>query len=288
MSRRKNHRRKPNIPAELKKEPEAQGIPAPSKETSSPNSEEKTMEVHHHAHVHSKSKWKEYIFQFFMLFLAVFCGFLAEYQLEHKIERDREIVYIKSMIEDLQKDTTNLAYCIDIYQFKGLQLDTLLSMYGKFSKGYNDTVHRNLQSIRGYPDFIYSDRTMEQLKYSGAMRLIRNQAALNGIVNYDWKIRDVVNVDIPSLDNQFSYNGKLMLDLIDEDGLEKDKKLKSIPELEQGNRNYLFTNDKVLLGQFNNMIRKLKSTYKIVSFKETELKKDATQLIALLKKEYHL
>jgi hypothetical protein len=27
-----------------------------------------------------------------MLFLAVFCGFLAEYQLEHKIERDRESV----------------------------------------------------------------------------------------------------------------------------------------------------------------------------------------------------
>jgi hypothetical protein len=25
-----------------------------------------------------------------MLFLAVFCGFLAEYQLEHKIEKNRE------------------------------------------------------------------------------------------------------------------------------------------------------------------------------------------------------
>jgi hypothetical protein len=37
------------------------------------------MEVHHHGHVHEKKKWKEYLFQFFMLFLAVFCGFLAEY-----------------------------------------------------------------------------------------------------------------------------------------------------------------------------------------------------------------
>ena len=42
------------------------------------------MEVHHHGHVHEKKKWKEYLFQFLMLFLAVFCGFLAEYQLEHK------------------------------------------------------------------------------------------------------------------------------------------------------------------------------------------------------------
>ncbi|MFN2439395.1 MAG: hypothetical protein ABR503_09370 [Chitinophagaceae bacterium] len=35
------------------------------------------MEVHHHGHVHDEKKWKEYIFQFLMLFLAVFCGFLG-------------------------------------------------------------------------------------------------------------------------------------------------------------------------------------------------------------------
>ncbi len=27
------------------------------------------MEVHHHGHVHEKKKWKEYLFQFLMLFL---------------------------------------------------------------------------------------------------------------------------------------------------------------------------------------------------------------------------
>ena len=37
-----------------------------------------------------------------MLFLAVFCGFLAEYQLEHKIEKDREKVYMQNMLEDLE------------------------------------------------------------------------------------------------------------------------------------------------------------------------------------------
>jgi len=39
-----------------------------------------------------------------MLFLAVFCGFLAEYQLEHKIEKDREKIYIQNMLEDLEAD----------------------------------------------------------------------------------------------------------------------------------------------------------------------------------------
>src|SRR5688500_14429728 len=66
---------------------------------------EPDMEVHHHAHIHENKKWKEYGFQFFMLFLAVFCGFIAEYLLEHRIEKEREETYIQSMVEDLKTDT---------------------------------------------------------------------------------------------------------------------------------------------------------------------------------------
>ena len=46
------------------------------------------MEVHAHTHTPRK-KWTHYFWEFLMLFLAVFAGFLAEYQLEHKIEKDR-------------------------------------------------------------------------------------------------------------------------------------------------------------------------------------------------------
>jgi len=42
------------------------------------------MEVHQHAHTPRK-KWTHYFWEFLMLFLAVFCGFLAEYKLEHTI-----------------------------------------------------------------------------------------------------------------------------------------------------------------------------------------------------------
>ncbi|MCF8429930.1 MAG: hypothetical protein K9G64_07335, partial [Bacteroidia bacterium] len=62
------------------------------------------MEVHHHTHdqasPHHKKNWKNYFWEFLMLFMAVFCGFLAEYQLEHKIEKEREIQYIYSLIND--------------------------------------------------------------------------------------------------------------------------------------------------------------------------------------------
>ena len=65
------------------------------------------MEVHHHSHTpgpdghRAKKKWTHYFWEFLMLFLAVFCGFLAEYQLEHKIERDRSKQFLQSMLVDV-------------------------------------------------------------------------------------------------------------------------------------------------------------------------------------------
>ena len=47
------------------------------------------MEVHTHTHTPRK-KWTHYFWEFIMLFLAVFCGFLAENQREHYIEQQRE------------------------------------------------------------------------------------------------------------------------------------------------------------------------------------------------------
>ena len=61
------------------------------------------MEVHD-MHIPRK-KWTHYFWEFLMLFLAVFCGFLAEYRLEHMIEKDRENQYmLSSMIKDLEHD----------------------------------------------------------------------------------------------------------------------------------------------------------------------------------------
>src|SRR6478735_6016774 len=73
------------------------------------------MEVHHHSHTpdpdshRGRKKWTHYFFEFIMLFLAVFAGFLAENWREHIVERKREKEYIRSMIEDLKLDTAGLS-----------------------------------------------------------------------------------------------------------------------------------------------------------------------------------
>lgn len=251
------------------------------------------MEVHHHAHdpasPHPKKSWKSYIWEFLMLFLAVFCGFLAEYKLEHMIEDDRERVYIQSMIEDLEADTSNLSETISQFNSFERYSDTVLAMYPKLAIGYNDTLFRNLFFIRGYPDFLYTDRTMQQLKNSGNMRLIRCKAAADGIMDYDLKIRDIITVDQPSLQYVFESYNRVWNEMIDIEAIVNDRRILSASEMEKKQKTYLLKTDKPSLGNLNNTIRDFKYvSIELMQKKEIKLKEEAIQLIALLKKEYDL
>lgn len=65
------------------------------------------MEVHAHSHTERK-KWTHYLWEFLMLFLAVFCGFLAENIREHRIEHTRAKEYARMLKADLVNDTLQL------------------------------------------------------------------------------------------------------------------------------------------------------------------------------------
>ncbi|MEO5947207.1 MAG: hypothetical protein ABIP79_10365, partial [Chitinophagaceae bacterium] len=82
------------------------------------------MEVHHHAHT-ARKRWTHYFWEFLMLFLAVFCGFLAEYQLEHKIEQDREKAYMKGIVENLKYDIIRCKINAQLNIEQGLGRDSL-------------------------------------------------------------------------------------------------------------------------------------------------------------------
>jgi hypothetical protein len=92
-----------------------------------PNNE--SMEVHHHGHVHENKKWKEYFFQFLMLFLAVFCGFLAEYQLEHMMENNREKQFMASLVKDLESETLQFSNLKSISKNNITLIDSALSYF---------------------------------------------------------------------------------------------------------------------------------------------------------------
>src|SRR5215813_6629365 len=82
------------------------------------------MEVHHHSHSDRK-KWSHYLWEFLMLFLAVFCGFLAENFREHQVEHHREKQYMITMLEDLRSDTALLNKALRYWNERNKSVDSL-------------------------------------------------------------------------------------------------------------------------------------------------------------------
>ena len=152
-----------------------------------PNQATEKMEIHHSKdHKNHLKNWKSYLFEFFMLFFAVFCGFVSEYWLEHRIERDREKEYIKSEIADLKTDTLmfNNFSLAGNRQIEGYR--KMVVTINRFLEG--EVVAKELIKINnkyggGYVSVDITDRTISQLK-SGGLRLIRNQAASDAISQY--------------------------------------------------------------------------------------------------------
>jgi hypothetical protein len=151
------------------------------------------MEVHHHTHTQRK-KWTHYFWEFLMLFLAVTLGFLVENQREHYIEHQREKQFVHSLFNDIKADTANLARIINERTAKERALDSLSDLMNHDSLKYFTgriyffavSAARTLQYR-----FIPNDGTIQQLKNSGAFRLIRKRRVVDSIAKYDVNIRNM-------------------------------------------------------------------------------------------------
>src|SRR5436190_18182113 len=135
------------------------------------------MEVHHHSHT-SRKKWTHYFWEFLMLFLAVFCGFLAEYQLEHKIEKDRAKELAKSFYEELKGDSANVIIKV---QNRIRQEESLKYLMNYFKDSSLTNVSKTfvldfLYGISFRTPSLFEPRTvvLEQLKNSGSLRYFKN------------------------------------------------------------------------------------------------------------------
>ena len=247
------------------------------------------MEVHHHTHHdHGKRNWKSYFWEFLMLFLAVFCGFLAEYQLEHVIENQREKKFIKSLVSDLEADTVRLSDILHQRYRRAEMLDSFVILlnrqdaaaYGRYLYYYNSFATRGA-TFRFTP----IDGTMQQLKNAGNLRLIRNTTVSDSIIAYDVVTRALVwgNQDEEEIIDTYRniaegvFDGRILMAMRDEDN------------------NVSMTNyDPPLRITEDAVFRLNYRLHMLIAFNKT-LRRDvrmllhrAVNLLALLKKEYHL
>jgi hypothetical protein len=219
-----------------------------------------------------------------MLFLAVFCGFLAEYQLEHTIEKQKGTDYIKSMIEDLQNDTAKLNKVTGSLIGINRSVDTIILYFTDIRTGTNPVLLRNLRAINGFPTFFYSDRTIQQLKNSGGMRLVKDKKAADGIMEYDAVIRKYEN-DATYVQRYWEGLTAHRLNIIDRQSL--DNLISNSTDSKAGSE-YLITNDPIALRKFKNLIYELQFYHKNTIRDNARLIEMATGLMEVLRTQYHL
>jgi hypothetical protein len=246
------------------------------------------MEVHAHAHTERK-KWTHYLWEFLMLFLAVFCGFLAEYQLEHKIEKSREEQFMRSMIEDLKADTANIAHLKKLRDVKLQMSDSLCTAI--IEKRYTENgaafyyYGRNV-SRRAF--FFSADGTMQQLKNSGGLRLISKTAISDKIIAYDVLYREIISQQ-QYVELQINEYRELAGKVFDASVFRSMPTLNdTILTIRLAGNPQLADHSPGLLNEMANKLNYWSLGSSRLSTLLEQLRKKADDLIELIKKEYHL
>ncbi|HEY1871098.1 MAG TPA: hypothetical protein VGG71_08575 [Chitinophagaceae bacterium] len=242
------------------------------------NQETQNMEVHKHPHhVMHKKKWGEYLLEFIMLFLAVFLGFAAENLRERITEHNIEKEYIHSLVEDLKSDTLQSDIVLTLLNSRTVGVDsviTALSSSGIIENSNN--AYRLWSRNIGFPDFISNDRTIQQLKNSGGLRLIRNKAISDAIMKYDQVIRDFNGLS--AVMNGVVGDQHIYSQLFDFINLDKNANI-PVPLTEQGRKllNEAYANRKVWRFILSNLVSRLE-----------EVNKESKDIMLFIQKEYPL
>ena len=248
------------------------------------------MEVHTHTHT-ARKKWTHYFWEFFMLFLAVTLGFVVENEREHYIEQIREKAYIRSLIEDVKKDTANVRVSVWMRSNTCKRIDSAVSLLkSKSPEAVSSKIYylaRQIPSSAG-PRLGISTKTFDQLKNSGNLRLIKKMQTLDVISNYYY---DAATMNW-ALDMSFQNQHDLFLSV---------HKLFDAAVFEQmidaGNPFIihepagdppLLTTDPLVINEICTRFHFTKGTHRAIMNHYKELEHKAVELIQALQKEYHL
>ena len=222
-----------------------------------------------------------------MLFLAVFCGFLAEYQLEHKIERDRGKQFAFSMIEDLKMDTVVLSSIIQNRNRRNEMLDSLFHLIDNPGNHLGNLYFFGRHLTRTAPViFFNNDRTIQQLKFSGGLRLITNRRVSDSIMIYDKQVRLVLErqeTELANIRECLSFYYKIFDGRVFEKMQNVDN---TISRPLHGPALLKFSEQD--LNTFLGYCQLIKGTNLSNNIFLKILREKAIELISIIKKEYHL
>lgn len=236
-----------------------------------------------------------------MLFLAVFCGFLAENQREHMVEHQRAKVYAANLFEELKKDTAGINNTIQDIIITTGKLDSFCLLGTEKTK--RNVTNGMLYYYASYTTSINlyasENTTIEQLKGSGNLRLMGNDIS---------QLISVYAKKLNSLENEYGltrpefakieelyfkiFDGYAIRNLLPEGDPQARDSANGQPVV----RDSVFRLNTPLINESPAMMKELIGwlTFEIHIYRShiinflAPLKQTATELLELLKKEYHL
>ena len=222
-------------------------------------------------------KARQYLVEFLMIFLAVFFGFLADNWRENLQENEREKEFIRSIVEDLKSDTLQSGRVLLQLKKTSENIDRVLDELA--SPGIIENSNRAYELWTKNLDikvFVSNDRTIQQLKNSGELRLIRKKGVSDGIMKYDQAVKNYTQ------QSNFMYNAlsdqQIYRQFFDFIRLERDK-TQAVPLTEAGKKSlneayaHLQLWHSALLG--------------LISWLE-DVNAEGKELLALIREEYQI
>lgn len=236
------------------------------------------METNYPNRNHPKRNFRDYIYEFIMIFVAITGSYFMENMRERVVEHSKEKEYIARLVRDVKEDTTNLKYLMRSNREQMEGLDSLAILIEKPVSSM-DTIDIKkfiiliADNLNNFEPFNTRDITMSQLKSTGGLRLIKNSDVLDKIVTYYTNIENyqrVVDINYKFVYESFTEEMKF----IDFNHVFKTGKM-DIADVSKmkglGNRCFVF---RIQIEAYN---EGLKVIYK-----------RGTSLLKYLKKEYNL
>lgn len=139
-----------------------------------------------------------------MLFLAVFCGFLAENQREHIVEHQREKKFARRLLSDLRQDSI-------FFEIRIKQLEVRQKAHKRFQKTMTNEIRATDSAVmRGFVPLLwrtsndFTTATYNQMKTSGSLRYIDNDSLTTTLQKYYDVLLARVSRDFDGADKFFA------------------------------------------------------------------------------------
>lgn len=190
-----------------------------------------------------------------MLFLAVVCGFFAEYQLEHKIEKDRAGQFLQSMLVDVRTNIKNLDSLLTQDQMIIANHDELVNWLLQDSATIDRAAFAKKMGAVWIRNYFVRRETYDQMKASGALRYVGNIEFLKKLMDYerinnfaqsrnqDFERKYYTELFIPALYKSYDLTCQLSLDTSNRSDPVKMEKIANHRDVLTGNDATIFRHD---------------------------------------------